>query len=374
MHIGFYAGKAWEKWNPLSPVTVGIGGSESCLIYLGKELVKLGYQATLYIDIESATQQDGVTYLPFEMCGIDGNVFDFFIHFRNVAARGKANSKCHIGIAQDVTMDMPPNQKNLNGVLDYLVGLSEEHLDFLSTTHNFPKDKLLLSANGVVTEWYDNPPPKNRHQAFYSSCPSRDLDRLLWYSQDIVKQVPDFKLMVGYGFQTWEGQLRQGRGDYRKYFFTKDMLNLPWVTYLGRQGQKDLAQTQMTSSIWLYPTAFKETFCITAAEAGFAKCPIVTSSCFGLKTTARDAGILLTGDPNSDAYKDAFVDQVVKLLTDDVYWEKQSTRAHYAMQKFTWPRIAKQWDDFFRAGEWMEVQNIDVPCTSILDWDDAIGI
>lgn len=357
--VAFFSGPAWERWDATSPNVKGIGGSETCLVYLSAELRKLGHEVSLFIDTEAKRDVDGVHYYPFrELSELRDKEFDYFIHFRNTKALElKPSAKCHIGFAQDVALSTKEGEANLSGKLDYLVSLSEPHTKHLSAHHSFPIEKILMTANAVDPAKYLAPKEKVRNQIFYSSCPSRDLDQLLWCSQDIAKYVPNFSLVVAYGLQTWEGLLRQGRGDYRKYFFTLDMMkSFPWVKYLGRINQRALAELQSSSRGWFYPTAFPETFCITAAEAGFARCPILASNCFGLETTIKDSGIIVNGSPDSPDFRAAFVENAIRLLTDDVHWREWSERSYDRMRRFTWEAVAQQWHQFFTNGQWRNIQ------------------
>ncbi|MDZ4810767.1 MAG: glycosyltransferase family 4 protein [Bacteroidota bacterium] len=355
MKIGFFSGRAWESWDATSPLKTGIGGSETCLVYLSKELARFGHDVSLFIDTDKSSVVDNVKYYPFPDIKESKEEFDFFIHFRTIQALEFAKSNVHIGFAQDTTLPTPDDKKDLsNGKLNYLFSLSKAHTDYLSEQHNFPIEKIRMTANGVDPKRYDKKVDKIRNTIFYSSCPSRDLDRLLWLSQDIAKYVPNFKLIVAYGMQTWEGLLRQGRGDYKKHFGTTDMMkNFPWVKYIGRQNQNDLADLQMASRGWFYPTSFPETFCITAVEAGFARCPILTSNCFGLETTVGSSGIIIKEEPE---FGEKFIAHAIRLLTDEPYWREWSEKAHSGMKKYTWENVALQWDEFFKTNNWEDIQ------------------
>ena len=55
-----------EDWSPLS-VNKGIGGSEEAIIYLGQELVKLGYQVTVELHIFYGWQGINALITPFPL-------------------------------------------------------------------------------------------------------------------------------------------------------------------------------------------------------------------------------------------------------------------------------------------------------------------
>lgn len=65
--IVYYASwgtKHLEKWNAHSLQT-GIGGSESAVIYLSREWVKMGYEVTVFCDAPKLELIDGVLYVPY---------------------------------------------------------------------------------------------------------------------------------------------------------------------------------------------------------------------------------------------------------------------------------------------------------------------
>ena len=63
--IAIYCGPHFEQWSPNS-VNKGIGGSEEAVIYLTKELVKLGWKVTVFADPrEDMGVYEGVSYLPY---------------------------------------------------------------------------------------------------------------------------------------------------------------------------------------------------------------------------------------------------------------------------------------------------------------------
>ncbi len=119
---------------------------------------------------------------------------------------------------------------------------------------------------------------------------------------------------------------------------------------LGGHGRPGSSCLQLSSQAWLYPTSFPETFCITAAEAGFARCPIVTTACFGLETTVGYGGVLLRSDPDSPKFGQIFKAHAVRLLTDGAAWREASDRAYDRMRRFTWSAVADQWASFLETG------------------------
>src|SRR3990167_2966628 len=60
--IAIFCGSSWEEWSPANILT-GLGGSEEAVVYISRELVKLGYKVTVFNNCgESCGEYDGVEY------------------------------------------------------------------------------------------------------------------------------------------------------------------------------------------------------------------------------------------------------------------------------------------------------------------------
>ncbi len=191
---------------------------------------------------------------------------------------------------------------------------------------------------------------KKPQQIFYSSGPERGLAALLHASDEIRKFVPNLRIVIAYGFNTLENILAKTYDPIGASHveYLKKALQRPYVDYLGRIDQQTLAQVQLESSGWFYPTNFDETFCITAVEAGFARVPILSSKRAGLISTVKDGGILLEGDSHSKEYLERFTYEAIKLLTDSTYHETWAEKAYHRMQHMTWDAVALQWHEMFQ--------------------------
>jgi glycosyltransferase involved in cell wall biosynthesis len=86
------------------------------------------------------------------------------------------------------------------------------------------------------------------------------------------------------------------------------------VVQHGRIPQDRLAQELQEATIWLYPTYFTETYCITAIEAQLAGAIPVTNHLAALSETVK-SGIIIEGDVRDTNTQLKYVDAVVQLLT-----------------------------------------------------------
>ena len=71
---------------------------------------------------------------------------------------------------------------------------------------------------------------------------------------------------------------------------------------MGRIDNDKITEQLMMSDFWYYPTAFKETYCISALESLASGCICITSDLGGLKDTIGDRGILIKEPIHSEEY------------------------------------------------------------------------
>jgi hypothetical protein len=148
--VVFYCGPGWTCWSPKSlgrtNDTEFVGGSEEAVIYLTKELQKLGWKVTVFADPGAETGlHDGVNWLPYYEFN-DKDEFNIVISWRqlglvdkNIKAK-KIYIWCHDVINQ---LDYTPDRL---GKIEKVIVLSEAHRQ---TAPNIPDNKMFVSSNGI---------------------------------------------------------------------------------------------------------------------------------------------------------------------------------------------------------------------------------
>ena len=82
VYYASWGNKHFEEWTP-DNLEKGIGGSESAVIYLAKEWVKLGYKVTVYCDCgDKGGIYDGVTYKHYNLVNFNDK-FSTIIFWRS---------------------------------------------------------------------------------------------------------------------------------------------------------------------------------------------------------------------------------------------------------------------------------------------------
>jgi len=143
--VVIYCGPGFEKWSPKN-VAQGIGGSEEAVIYVSKELAKLGWKVTVFADPqEDVGDYDGVSYAPHYEINWNDN-FNILISWRQIGL-----------------FDLPVKAKKMylwNHDIQNPMEYKKERVDkidkvfFLSKWHrqnvpNLDESKVMYTANGL---------------------------------------------------------------------------------------------------------------------------------------------------------------------------------------------------------------------------------
>lgn len=357
-NVVIYSGPSWEKWDHRS-LESGIGGSEVWQIWLARELSKLGYRVVSFCDCAEEVMDGDVQYIPFTQFPkyVNEHWIDHLILSRTTdpldlpVRAGQVFIQIH-----DIWMLSEKTKTHVDKVTKYCA-LSGWHLDFAANHHGIPKDRFVLTANGIDFARFDHDAPKLRHKLIWGSSWDRGLDNVLYLLPFIRANVPDVELAVFYGTKTWVESCKR-RGDsegLKKIAQLEELTQQPGVTVYGRVSQQRLALEYKTSSLLLYSTSFSETFWIGGVEAQYAGVPVLANKYAGITTTLGDSALLLG---NGDAYwpytkegREAFLAEAVSLLTDDVKWQQWSDRGFENAKRYSWANCALRWKRLFDTGE-----------------------
>lgn len=358
MEIVIWTGPAWEVWSPESISTTGIGGSETAAVCMARELVRIGHSVTVISDCPGDGLHDGVRYVPYRKALENTQAFgsDVMVVSRQAETiLGDWNTKAAFLWVHDIHVGSPsPRLAQAFLRYDKVFCLSDWHKQFfLSCYPGLPSDQIKVTRNGIDVDRFAKEPEKKGNRLIYSSSPDRGLEVLLGLLPAIKDKVPDVKLDIFYGFTTWKSMAdRSGDEAYKRQAndleaLLKKRTDEGLVNYHGRVNQQVLAEAFLGAKVWGYPTAFTETFCITALEAMAAGCVPVTTSLAALSETVKH-GILLQPPNTSEVYRHDFVNAVVGLLTNEpARREKAEAARSYATKSCGWDGVAREWSVMF---------------------------
>ena len=377
--IVIWLGPCFERWDFETALDTGIGGSETAAIHLARELVKLGHEVDVYGDFESEKVWSSVLVTPTmagyrenEIClraipyhaWVSRQPCDLFVSSRQPEARRHCLPHCTKAWLWVHDLHCGPDWDNLIGVdYDRVLCLSNfAREQFLRYYPSVDPNKVVKTNNAVDLVLFDRRRLGDQHLAYrdglsplrvtYSSSPDRGLDKLFDLWPKICKLVaPPLgsatlgsatpELHVYYGFDVWRkaAELHGSEADLIRIdrFITR-LAETPGVCYHGRAGQAEVALAYLNSQLWLYPTDFLETSCITAMEAQAAGCKIVATRCGALPETTSCA-YLVDGPTNSPGYDERFLEAVREALSSDEVVVSKGP---------TWSKVAAQWDAWIR--------------------------
>lgn len=354
-HVVIWTGPAWEPWGPRE-VDNGMAGSETWATMLGRELVRRDYRVTVYNDLVGDKAygliDQGVVYRDYThmLPDMREDVAHHFISSRTTDPIIPRNHAIrNYVMVHDIWLSNEPKYDIKDSQVHSYAYLSEWHKEFLIKHHRIPEEKMFLTNNGVEQGLYWSNTQTKTNSTVYSSSPDRGLNELLDMWPRITAEVPDALLYVAYGFSNWELMCKQRNLPTTQLEALKAKIaGTPGVKYLGRIPKEDLARLQLQAKAWLYPTAFTETFSVTAVENGLARNAILTTELAGLTTTVGKSGTLIRGHNQSKEYQDTFVTEAIRLFKDEPYRKAQADKAEIKASAYTWAKACDTWTARFQ--------------------------
>jgi glycosyltransferase involved in cell wall biosynthesis len=367
LDIVIYTGPALEPWNPETIEKTGIGGSETMAWEMAKRLAKQGNRVRVFGCLTRAMEGvfEGVEFINHET--YRDVECDVLIASRAPWAvddqfRLKAGCRIlwvhdlHCGESLDHARDMR---------FDRILCLSEWHKKFfLSCYPRMNPGKIIVTRNGIDLDRFDRFTVKrDPHKAVYSSSPDRGLQTAIDCWPAIRRAVPDAELHVFYGWLSWEtsAKLNNDEPALRSIRFLKELAEKTEGVFLcGRVDQYMLAREMLSAGVWVLPTWFQETSCISAMEAQAAGCRIVTSPIAALNETVGPRGEMIgQGRENewrSKEYMEAFTEAVVEAMTLDDRWTwpghpaglTRTELQSHAREHFCLDKLAIEWQSLLR--------------------------
>lgn len=348
-----------------------LGGTESAMIFMAAALARRGHRVTVCTEVDTPGVYDGVHYMSWREFEAEATRHppDVFLCIRSLLpVMVRRWAPVQIYFSPDAY-----NQPFVNHALllqfrdehrEYDVGLYslrfvQQYVDAIfcvgawqartfADRFQVPRAKLVVAGNGVHLPDFAAPPSlaRRKRQLVYCSTPFRGLEHLLRYFPEIRAQVPDATCLVLSGMQLYGKSAEEDRSLYQPIY---DLANQPGVELCGPLPKPQMAARLLESRVLAYPNTFAETFCIAALEAQAAGLPVVSTQLAAMaeRVTHEADGFLVPGRPDNAAYRAQFIAHVVRLLTDDALWERQSRAARHKAEPFAYDLLAPKWEEVF---------------------------
>jgi glycosyltransferase involved in cell wall biosynthesis len=348
MHIVIYT--EGLPFDGATPFERSLGGSESAVVFVARELSRRGHQVTVFCSCERPGEYDGVMYrdltsFPEFVAAEACEVFICCRHLRGLTA--PVSSKVNVLWCHDIMVKQAAQYvKSLMFKLDRLLVLSEFHRGQVSGRLGLPEDRYVVTRNGVDLSVVDEAiagVERDPDRVLYTSRPERGLDVLLELWPELKRRRPQAKLAIAhYANPPADAQMAE-------YLSTLHGLarQLPDVELLGPLSKRDLYREIARSSLVVYPATFPEVSCISALEAAACGTPMAASRYCALKESVADGetGVLVAGDPQGQEYMDAFAEAAAGLLADEGRRRAMGLAARRRVEeRYQWRDIAAEWE------------------------------
>jgi glycosyltransferase involved in cell wall biosynthesis len=291
----------------------------------------------------------------FELCGIqirnsrsfrefsDNNVIDIIIVSRylnafigNTLVARKIFIWVHDIVFQSSFngQNLPNNgsdfYNNISHKVDGVIVLSQYHKTIMMQNYKIDENKIHIIGNAINTEAFSSGIERHKYKFIYTSYPSRGLDTLLKIFPLIRTEFPNAELYIYRDHSTFTTQQLE------------EIKKTDYIFALGFMKNEDLIREFQSSNIWLYPTNFVETYCISALEAQMSGCLCITTPIGSLSEIVGNRGVLVEGDYGTENYINNIVKTVRVHLNSDLYHNKiQRAREWASLQN--WKSISEKW-------------------------------
>jgi len=311
---------------------IGVGGAELALLTLCEEWAKLGYEVILFNNprefrVSPFEQRNIGTFDPDEDR-------DILIIFRspNIRAVGAKGLKCWFSTDQHTLPNL--NFRDFAPLVDKIVTISEFHSQYFKTVYGI--ENTIPIDLPVRVDDFNLEVEKIPNRLIFTSVPDRGLDYLFFAWPLIKREVPDASLAITADYRLWGSPSANNEQHRAKWIGQDD------VKFLGALPRKRYLEELVQSQILSCPNTYEELFCISAAEAQYAKVYPVTTTTGALSTT--NMGKQIGGHPKDPGFNENFANTVVSVLKSENLVELQKDVHQKASNRFRPDVILSQWE------------------------------
>ena len=197
---------------------------------------------------------------------------------------------------------------------------------------DLPNQLFITSRNAIYTHRFLN---KNVQKVpfrfIYSSSADRGLNFLIQMIPKIKERYNETTLYIF------------AKKEYIDFETLEEINKLDYVYLKDRLSQDEIALEYLKSDIWLYPTDFPETYCITAVEAMISKCLVASVGIAALYNIVGNKGILCQQPIEENM--DKLLEKLFFVL------DNPKLKNHYVEKAYQWAikqdfeDLSKEWEN-----------------------------
>ena len=320
-----------------------LGGSESALIYMARELAKHDNMVFVYCLCDKPGIYDGVIYLPIEDFNtVRTNRFDVLIVSRSVHLVPPEHvASLVIYWMHDLWVEMFPKAVHLCDK----VFLLSEYQKSIMLQHNKHYDPLIhVTSNGFDSDLAAATPilsfNEKKNNYIYASRPERGLKWLLKFIwPQVLKKNPEAQLSVC----RYDHQCKVPEETELLYAEIEELMaSSTNVTMLGYLTKPEYFKKLGESAYMLYPCNFPEISCINAIEAQAMECLVISSDAYALPETVKTATLAKIGDD----YYPRLRELIYEYQDEQKYTAAVKSAREKVYGQYPWKQIASDWDNY----------------------------
>lgn len=391
-------------YDPTTLEKYGLGGSESAVIYMARELQKVGFDVTVfnncidsrakegvydgvqYIDNQRLLQPNDYTcdvmivsrtvlpYLPEKYWNDASYPVNAFVQLRN-SAKHKILWLHDTFCSGDHLLE----ELIMDGHIDEVFTLSDFHTTYFANSQhgrrrNFEvlKNKIFMTRNGIKRHIKEvDVTKKDRDLFVYNASITKGMMPLVEHVWPKVKRhIPTAKLKIIGGYYRFrDGAPPDAQEETWHKLVARPEMKAMDIEFTGVIPQKEIAEILAQSSFMIFPGAFPETFGISTLESLAHNTPLITTRFGALEETAVDMACYKVDyaiEPNSlftDINKEEQVEKFVRMVLyayNNPYLHAQKMQyCNIVHDICEWDTVALQWKQhiFKRMGLYLSVDD-----------------
>lgn len=334
-------------FNLETPYTEPIGGSETSLLLLSKGLADSGNSVIILSNTnKDVPQRDynrllhNVNALPSILQESDIIIFNRCIIPEVLNTNKRIFYYNHDAYDQTHIIWWMTN-KDLLKRIEKILCVSEWQKETFIKYIGVPKEKLHVIGNGLDIDLYSGYVERKLNKLIFASIPYKGIDILPNLFNDICIQSKrdDLELHV-YSSMSLYGQDANDK-EYEKSF--SELQRIKGVFLHKPISMRELAFEFLTSSLYIHPNTYHETFGMNLTQAQCGGCIPITTNNGAVNEVIRngETGFITKGKTiwNNECYKE-YVNLVCDCLNKDLY--KNRLKAQLFSKQFSYNIIAKK--------------------------------
>ena len=331
-------------WNPVPGASTKISGSEFMAMYMAKEFRDLGYRVFIFGNFEST--KDGVNYQT-TLEGIQYCDLSYFSDFcltyvvDTLIVSRYIDNLVYYDNVKNVYLwvhDILPagdfrfiqiHETKFKAV----ICISEWQKRYVLKHTQISADAIYVSRNAIHPKRFLGgvQPDRVPFRFIYTPDPNRGLELF-------IKMVPMIKARYAQSTFYIFGRVEQITPECMEFITS----HKEYVFLSPRVSQEQLVLELQKSDVWLYPSTFEETYCISAVEAMASGCLVASLKVAALCEIVHDRGVL--ADMNDT---DGLFTELCKVLDDSAKKEEIVERGYQWALRQDFHSLAQDWLKLF---------------------------